>query len=304
MRHTIPPLSTLRAYEAAARLGSFAAAAHELHLSQSAISQRIRALEAHLGVALFERHARSVRLTEMGRAYLPAVQSAFEDLSVATMGLFGSANRNRLTVRVQISYATTWLAPRLQDFCDEHPHVDLRIVSAIWADALPPDEVDLDIRQGAGQWPGLSAELLHDDHAVAVHGPSYTQRHGPVRSVDDLAARPRVHVLGLEDLWPRLFQQAGVTELPAGGRVTLDTSVAALEFAAAGDHCAIVPERFARDALAHGRVTRACDTLVEMRQSHYVLRAHARRPPAPEALAFIRWLRDLDADERRSIPGI
>ncbi len=295
MRHTIPPLTTLHAYEAAARLGSFAAAATELHLSQSAVSQRVRALEAHLGVALFERLPRSVRLTEMGRAYLPAVQSAFEDLSVATMGLFGSANRNRLTVRVQISYASTWLAPRLQNFCDDHPHIDLRIVSAIWADALPPDEVDLDIRQGAGQWPGFSAEMLHEDHAVAIHGPSHTLRYGPVDRVEDLVTRPRVHVLGFEDLWRRLFQQADVEESPDAERVTLDTSVAALEFVAAGDHCAIVPERFAQDALAAGRVARACDTRVEMRQSHYVLRAHTGRPPMPEALAFIKWLHDLDA---------
>ncbi len=297
MRAKIPPLTTLHAYEAAARLGSFAAAAQELHLSPSAVSHRVRSLEAHLGVALFERLPRSVRLTEMGRAYLPAVRTAFEDLSVATMGLFGSSSRRTLTVRVQISYASTWLAPRLPRFCDDHPHIDLRVFSAIWADVLPPEEADLEIRQGAGHWPGFSAELLHEDHAVTICGPGHTQRYGPVGSVGDLASRPRVHVLGLEDLWLRLFQQAGVTEEPVAERVTLDTSVAAIEFAAAGDHCAIVPERFARHALAAGRVMRACDILVKMRQAHYVLRAQTGRSPTPEALSFIRWLHDLDGDE-------
>lgn len=291
MRYRTPPLPALHAFEAAARLGSFASAADELHLSQSAVSQRIRALEAHLGIALFERLPRSVRLTELGRAYLPAVRAAFDDLSIATMGLFGATTRRQLTVRVQISYAATWLAPRLQLFRDAHPHIDLRLVSAIWADALPPDEVDLDIRQGVGRWPGYRTRLLHTDRAVAVCGPRHRERYGPVTGVADLATRPRVHVLGFEDLWLRMFADAGV-EAQAGG-VTLDTSVAAIEVAAAGAMSAIVPERFARGALAAGRVARAVDMVVPMRQSHYVLWPE-RSAPSLEALAFVQWLGTLD----------
>ena len=294
MRHTTPPLAGLHAFEAAARLGSFTAAARELHLSQSAVSQRVRALEAHLGVALFERLPRSVRLTELGQAYLPTVRAAFDDLSVATLGLFGSTTRRQLTVRVQISYATTWLMPRLEQFADSHPHIDLRIVSAIWADALPPDEVDLDIRQGLGRWAGYRATLLHADRAVVVHGPGHIRRHGPATTVADLTSRPRIRVLGLEDLWQRLFADARV-DATAGG-VTLDTSVAALELAAAGTMPALVRERFARCALAEGRVVRAVDVVVPMRQAHYVLWPEGT-PPSPEALSFIRWLRGLDDAE-------
>lgn len=291
MRYKTPPLPALHAFEAAARLGSFTAAADELHLSQSAVSQRIRALEAHLGVALFERLPRSVRLTELGRAYLPAVRAAFDDLSIATMGLFGATTRRQLTVRVQISYAATWLAPRLQLFRDAHPHINLRLVSAIWADALLPDEVDVDIRQGVGRWPGYQARLLHTDRAVAICGPRHHERYGPVRAVADLASRPRVHVLGFEDLWLRMFADAGV-EAHAGG-MTLDTSLAAIEVTAASTMSAIVPERFVRGALTAGRVRRAVDMLVPMRQSHYVLWPE-RSAPSSEALAFVQWLGTLD----------
>ena len=291
MRYTTPPLAALHAFEAAARLGSFTGAARELHLSQSAVSQRVRALEAHLGAALFERLPRSVRLTELGRAYLPAVRSAFDDLSVATLGLFGSTTRRQLTVRVQISYATTWLMPRLDQFADAHSHIDLRIVSAIWGDALPPDEVDLDIRQGHGRWTGYHATLLHTDRAVVVHGARMGQRDGRAATVADLAARPRIHVLGLENLWRRLFSDAGVDATTGG--VTLDTSVAAIELAAAGAMPALVPERFARSALTDGRVVRAIDTTVPMREAHYVLWPD-RTPPSPEGLAFLQWLRELD----------
>ncbi|MDT7686282.1 MAG: LysR family transcriptional regulator, glycine cleavage system transcriptional activator [Pseudonocardiales bacterium] len=205
MRQQIPPLPGLHAFEAAARLGSFAAAAAELHLSPAAVSQRIRSLEGYLGVALFERLPRGVRLTDMGLAYLPTVRDLFDELSLATTGLFGSTSRQRLTVRVQISYAATWLIPRLPDFCATVPHIDLRIVCAIWADTLPPDEVDLEIRQGNGSWAGLTSELLHEDNAAVVCGHEHLRRYGPIRDTDDIAARPRAHILGYDDLWHRLF---------------------------------------------------------------------------------------------------
>lgn len=294
MRSTVPPLPALHAYEAAARLGSFAAAAVELHLSPSAVSQRVRTLEAHLGVALFERLARSVRLTEMGQAYLPTVRRLFEDLSVATTGLFGSATRQRLTVRAQISYAATYLAPRLPHFCAEYPHIDLRLVSAIWADALPPDAVDLEIRHGSGQWVGFRSHLLHTDHAVIVCGPAHRERHGPVRRPADLARRPRIHVLGFEDLWQLVLREDDPIDGDGGVVVTLDTSVSALELAAAGEHCAVIPERYARDAISAGRVAVAWDARIPMRQAHYLLRREGGGPPTPEALAFMQWLGDLD----------
>ena len=135
MVSAIPPLLGLHAFEAAARRGSFVEAGAEMHLSPSAVSQRVRTLEAHLGFDLFERLPRSLRLTEMGLAYLPSVRDIFDDLAAATIGLFGSSGRTQLTVRVQISYATTWLVPRLPQFREAFPHVDLRILSTIWTDA-------------------------------------------------------------------------------------------------------------------------------------------------------------------------
>lgn len=191
---TIPPLLGLHAYEAAARHLSFAAAAAEMHLSASAVSQRVRSLEAHLGMRLFERLPRSLRLTEMGEAYLPAVRDIFEDLSAATSGLFGGSEQASLTVRVQIAYAATWLAPRLPEFCASFPHIDLKLVSAIWADALPPFEIDLEIRQGNGSWPGFVSTKLHDDTAVAIYGPQFLTLHGPANHISDLVSHGRVHV--------------------------------------------------------------------------------------------------------------
>jgi LysR family glycine cleavage system transcriptional activator len=279
----------VQAFEAAARLGSFAAAAGELHLSPAAVSQRIRSLETHLGVPLFERLARSVELTELGRAYLPAVRESLDDLAVATGGLFAPARREQLTVRTQVSYATTWIAPHLHLFRTEHPDIDLRLVSAVWSEALVPGEVDLDIHQGRGAWPGVHAQLLHHDDAVIVHGPGHLERYGPVRHAADLAARPRVQVLGFDDVWQRLLPTA-----PTGPATTVDTTITALELVTAGDASAAVPERFARTAVREGRVSLALPQSFPMRQAHYLLRPLDNPTPSPRARAFLLWLAHLD----------
>jgi len=294
MASTIPPLLGLHAYEAAARHLSFSAAAAEMHLSASAVSQRVRGLEAHLGMQLFDRLPRSLRLTGMGEAYLPAVRDIFEDLSAATSGLFGGSEQASLTVRVQIAYAATWLAPRLPDFCASFPHIDLKVVSAIWADALPPSEVDLEIRQGNGSWPGFVSTKLHDDTAVAIYGQQFRTRHGPVNQISDLVSHGRVHVLGFDDLWRRFFPTDDVFRDAPPRVLTVDTSIAALEVVASSDYWALVPERFVRRAVRAGEVFIAQDASVPMRQDHYLLRRDDASQLSGEASAFMRWLRAQD----------
>ncbi len=312
MTDSIPPLLGVHAFEASARHLSFAAAAGELHLSPSAISQRVRTLERHLGVRLFVRRPRSLRLTDAGEAYLPAVRDTLEDLAAATSGIFGKTDRTTLVVRVQASYAVTWLAPRLPSFCREHPHVDVRLLTAIWADTLTPADTDVEIRQGNGSWPGFRASELHDDLAVAVYGAGYRERHGEPADVAELADRPRVQVLGFDDLWRTFFADrdrltgatgaAGAAGAPGApgappAAVVVDTTITALEIVASSDLWAIVPERFARAAVRSGRVLRAPGPAVAMRQRHYLLRRETADRVSAESLAFERWLRAQDADD-------
>jgi LysR family glycine cleavage system transcriptional activator len=290
----IPPLLGLHAYESAARHLSFAAAAAEMHLSASAVSQRVRTLEAHLGVQLFERLPRSLRLTPVGEAYLPAVRDVFQDLSAATTGLFETTDRASLTIRVQIAYATTWLAPRLPDFCASFPHIDLKLVSAIWADALPPSEINIEIRQGNGSWPGFISTKLHDDTAIAIYGPKLLDARGPVDTLGDLLPHGRVHLLGSEELWRRLVPDHGAFSAAPPGVLTVDTSLAALEIVANSTYWAFLPERFVRRAVRAGQVYIAKDSSVRMRQDHYILRPDDASHLSGEASAFIRWLRAQD----------
>ena len=293
MEQSIPPLLGLHAFEAAARHGSFAAAATELYLTPGAISHRVRSLENHLGVELFERLPRSLRLTERGQAYLPAVRDIFLDLAAATSGLFGGNRHGSLTVRTQISYAATWLTPRLPDFHRTFPDIDLRILTTVWSDVLPPDDVDLDIRLGNGGWPGFRAAELHVDQAVVICGPAVTAQHGPVATIADLLGYPRVQVLGFDDLRGDFFGSAGETA-GAPRAITVDTATTALGLAESGAFWCIIPERFARAAVAAGRVHLALDTLIPMRQKHYLLRPDNPSPLSDNAIAFTRWLRAQD----------
>ncbi len=291
----IPPLLGLHAYEASARHLSFVSAAAELHLSPSAISQRVRNLEAHLGVDLFERRPRSLRLTEAGQAYLPAVRDIFEDLVAATNGLFGSAAHSSLTIRVQVSYATTWLASRLAGFAAAYPHIELQVVTSIWADTLLPNEVDLEIRQGNGRWPGHLASKLHDDFAVGVYGPGFLDQHGPDIERTSFLDKPRVQVLGFDDLWRHFFDQDDGAATTPRAAIAVDTSVAAIEIVATSSMWSILPERFTRQGVKDGRIFQVPGEPIRMRQAHYLLRPDNAEPLSGQAVAFSHWLREQDA---------
>ncbi len=119
MEYQLPPLNGLIAFEAAARTGNFARAAQELNLTQSTVSHRVRMLERHLGYPLFERLPRGLRLTESGKAYLPSIRKAFEQIFSSTAGIFGRKDQGSLTVRAPISYSVLWLGPIIRHF--RHP---------------------------------------------------------------------------------------------------------------------------------------------------------------------------------------
>jgi len=292
MRAPIPALIDLEAFEAAARHGSFVGAAGELHLTPSAVSHRVRSLERRLGVVLFTRHARRIDLTDHGRAYMPSVRQAFDELAISTAGLFGSVRPSRrLTARVPISYAVAFVAPRLHEFLAAHPDVDVRLVSAIWGDALSAEDVDLDVRFGSGTWPGHQADLLHRETATAVWAPSYAERFGTETGVAVLATHPRAHVLGMENLWIELLGSAALPLM--NGDVTVDTSLAAIELALSGACCALLPSRFVARHLADGRLSSLPDAVVRMTQAHFLVRPSSRTNLSPEATQFASWLRSI-----------
>lgn len=288
--YQLPPLPWLRAFEAAARHSSFTLAAAELNLTQAAISHQVRSLEKHLGVTLFERLPRSLRLTEIGAAYLPPLRRSFDDMAAATAGLFGPVGKRSLTIRAPISYVALWLAPRLEGFTKSWPQISLRIQTIVWASSQAEEPADIDIRFGDGVWPGFKSELLMRSPVVPVCHPDLVEKGG---NQDRLAAvlnkGPLIHVTGYEDLWQRLMRPLGIN-LPSYAGLNVDTSITALEMAASGLGPAMVLDIFAEPYLRSGRLVKPLDSAVPVEQAHYLLHSEGQKRASPEAMLFRKWL--------------
>ena len=238
----LPTLTWLRAFEAAARTASFAAAAAELNVSSGAISYQIRALEGYLGFGLFQRMPRGVKLTSMGVAYLSPVRKALEELADSTVGLFGGSGRVQITVHAPVSLAALWLAPKLPAFSRANPSIDVRLSSVIWDNAVLDESTDLEIRYGGGHWHGYKSERLCNQNILAVCSPHLLRKFRAGGTPAALLAENLIHIMGHEDHWLKVRQEFALSSVPKSNGPTVDTTIAALELAAAG----------AGVALAHG----------------------------------------------------
>ncbi|HUS54442.1 MAG TPA: LysR substrate-binding domain-containing protein [Thermohalobaculum sp.] len=287
MVYRLPNLVWLRAFEAAARLGSFTAAAGELGLTQAAVSHQVRSLEDKLGFRLFLRQARRLDLTDMGKAYLPSVSKAMEDLSLSTQGLFGPRGRRTVTLRAPISTAVLWLSPRLRKFREQHPHIQFRMISAIWADAIADEDVDIDIRLGTGAWPAMQAELLSPETIVPICAPT-----ARICSLSDISEARIIHIIGFQDDWARLFQRNGARYDPAKIGIAVDTTLAAVELVSCDAGVALVLKRFAVDLVRAGKAAVPLDEEIAIPQAHYIVSDPGRTAVNPEVEIVRRWLRD------------
>jgi len=159
-------------------------------MTQASASHHIRSLEKWLGAPLFERLPRSVQLTEMGKGYLPAVRRALDDLTSATIDLFGVAARKSITIQAPTAFMSLWMAPRLHRFAAAHPGIELRLQTTNWPSGNPDDEVDIEIRYGEGNWPGFASVALVEEPAILVCAPGL------------LPARPAQSLVDLPDPYP------------------------------------------------------------------------------------------------------
>ena len=290
--YQLPPLAWLRAFEAAARHQSFTLAAAELNLTQAAVSHQVRSLEKHLGVVLFERLPRSLRLTDIGAAYLPPLRNSFDELAAATAGLFGPVGKRMLTIRAPISFLALWLAPRLPSFQKQWPDISLRISTIVWAPASSEEVADIDIRFGDGKWSGFKSSLLLSHRVIPVCAPGMVEGEDADARLKSLVnGRMLIHVTGYENLWQRLALAEGFSLPPAPG-MNIDTTISALEMAAAGVGPAIVLDGLAESYLRDGRLVRPVDMSLSVEESHYLVQAEGGKRMTAEAMLFMKWLNE------------
>ncbi len=292
----LPTLSGLRAFEAAARTASFAAAAAELNLTSGAVSYQIRALEAHLGFVLFERLPRGVRLTSLGVAYLPPVRKAFEELADSTTGLFGGSQRLQISVHAPVSLAALWLAPKLPAFSAANPLIDVRLSSVIWDNAMPDDATDLEIRYGTGYWHGYRSERLLNQNILAVCSPTLLIAEPLKGDLADSRIQPLIHIMGHENHWLKVRQGLELGTASAKVGLTVDTTIAALELAATGFGVALTHRLFLSAYFSTGRLVIATTQEFSDDQSYFVMTPERPQRVRREVQLFRDWLIAVAAD--------
>ncbi len=286
----LPTLTWLRAFEAAARTSSFSAAAAELNLTSGAISYQIRALEGHLGFALFERLPRGVKLTAMGVAYLSPVRKAFEELADSTVGLFGGSERVQITVHAPVSLAALWLAPKLPAFGKANPSIDVRLSSVIWDNAVLDEATDLEIRYGAGHWHGYKSERLMNQNILTVCSPALLRTLKAHAEPAALLAQHIIHIMGHEDHWLKVRQELDLASVPANMGPTVDTTIAALELAAAGAGVALAHGIFLDAYVAAQRLVIALPQEFQDDNSYFVVTPERPQRIRREVRLFKEWL--------------
>lgn len=290
----LPPLNALRAFEAAARHLSFNAAAEELNVTPAAISHQIKALEADLGVKLFKRLNRAVRLTDAGQACLPGLRDGFERIAQAVARARQGDSVGLLTVTASPAVAAKWLVPRLERFHARHPAIDLRIDASMGLVDLVRDDVHVGLRYGSGNYPGLHTELLLRAEVFPVCSPNLLKGKHPLRKPEDLRHYTLIHdetstldPRGLD--WAMWLRAAGVTDIEAGRGLRFNQVALALDAAIGGRGVALARDVFAGDDLAAGRLVRPFGKSMPVDFAIYVVIP----PPllaAPKVKAFRDWL--------------
>src|SRR5438105_5132668 len=190
MRQRLPPLNALKAFEAAARHESFTRAAEELFVTQGAVSHQVKALEGEIGVKLFNRERQRLIITEAGKDYLNVVRDALDRIAVGTERLMHRQNAGVLTVSTSPDFAAKWLVHRLGHFAEAHSGIDLRVSATLHHVDFAREEVDLAVRHGEGNWPGLDTVRLTAEQLFAVCSPKLLSGRRRLGEVSDLLSFP------------------------------------------------------------------------------------------------------------------
>jgi LysR family glycine cleavage system transcriptional activator len=288
-------LQALVVFEAAGRHRSLKLAAAELHVTPSAVSRQIRALEQDLGVQLFRRLHRGIELTDDGASYLVQVGTALADLDRATHSLRARREGAPLRLSVLQSFASNWLVPRLPRFEALHPGIDVRLEATTAYADFRRDAVDLAIRFGRGPWPGLHSEPLLALAFFPVCQPGLRNGAAPLRKPADLAAHTWLEEVHVPDAWSLWLRAAGVAALRPQRTLQYDNAQLLLEAAAAGQGVALASRVIADRYLSERRLIVPFDIYAASAVTYHLV-ARPEDLDQPAIRAFRNWIHgEMDA---------
>ncbi len=288
MSRRLPPLNALKAFEAAARHLSFTRAAEELYVTQAAVSHQIKALEEHLGIKLFMRKNRSLLLTEDGQGYFLDIKDIFSQLNEATEKLLARGAKGAITVSLTPSFAIQWLVPRLNQFSELHPEIDVRIKAADQEDNSLTDDVDVAIYYGKGHWNNVRADKLHTEYFVPVCSPRLLAGPRPLREPADLTNHILLHD-SARKYWKAWFKSLGIKAVNVNQGPIFSHSTMVLQAAIHGQGIALAHGMLVQPEIEAGRLVSPFTHYLESKNAYYLV-CRESQAELGKITAFREWM--------------
>jgi len=299
MLRRLPSLNALKAFEAAARHESFTKAADELAVTQGAVSHQVKGLEAELGLKLFNRERQRLVITDAGRGYLEVVRDAFDRLAVGTERLLQVQKSGALTVTTSPNFAAKWLVHRLGRFVEAHPDIDLRVAASHRHVDFAHEDIDMAIRHGDGQWPGLSVARLCVEEIYPVCSPELLRGRGAPRSPADLARYTLLHVNDRRD-WGKWLDAAGIATSTSERGPIFNQASMAIDAAVDGHGIALARSALAAWDMRAGRLLRPFPFALKAPYSYWIV-CPKSTADLPKIVTFRDWLLAEAADDVRQV---
>jgi LysR family transcriptional regulator, glycine cleavage system transcriptional activator len=298
----LPSLNALRSFDAAARHESFTRAAEELCVTQGAVSHQVKALEAELGVKLFNRERQRLVITQAGCDYLTVIRDAFDRIAIGTERLLQRQGSGVLTVSTSPDFAAKWLVNRLGRFAEAHREIDLRIAAQMHHVDFAREDVDVAVRHGDGHWPGLTAVNLCAEELFAVCSPKLRGNARDLRQPVDVLKFPLLH-LGNGNAWSKWLEAAGIGDAEALRGPVFNHASMLIDAAIDGQGVALARTALAAGDLLNGRLVRLFRVALPLSRTYWIV-----CPPAtanlPKIVTFRDWLMIEAADDLNRLNAV
>ena len=299
MARRLPQLNALKAFEAAARHESFTRAAEELCVTQGAVSHQVKALEADLGLKLFNRERQRLIITEAGRQYLAVARDALDRIAMGTERLVKRQSSGVLTVSTSPDFAAKWLVHRLGRLAEAHPGIDLRVSATLHHVDFAGEDVDIAVRHGDGDWPGLHVTRLCTEQLFAVCSPKLGS---DLKQPRDVLNFPLLHMDGGK-AWSSWFDKAGIGGVDAIQGPTLNRASMLIDAAIDGHGIALARTTLAAWDLLNMRLVRPFAVELPLSKPYWIVCPKATAS-LPKLAAFRDWIMAEAAEDTRRLAAL
>jgi len=302
MPRRLPALNALKAFESAARHESFTKAALELSVTQGAVSHQVKALEAELGIKLFNRERQRLAITEAGREYLAVVRDALDRIALGTDRLMQRQRSGVLTISTSPDFAAKWLVHRLGGFAEAYPDIDLRVSATLHHVDFAQEDVDLAVRHGDGIWAGLDVVRLCAEELFAVCSPKLAAGRQRIRKPADVLRFPLLHLDDRKD-WAKWLEAGGVASPKVSHGPVMNRASMAIDAAVDGQGIALARTTLAAWDLINRRLIKPLEVSLPLAKSYWLV-----CPPAtsklPKIIMFRDWLLSEAAKDVRRLKAL